>query len=134
MIRALASNGTGKTSLFNALAQKLIPGLPPLRILLLSQVEDSARSDESSSVLDHVVRGDKERLRQVERFDALTIACETTSLLETTRIVRRIQLEDRRAELTEAQLIAARRSGTRGKAARDEEIQAEERVKEAEER
>lgn len=128
-------NGTGKTTLFTAIAQKLIPGLPPqLRVLLLSQVDDSNRADQSTSVLDHVVRGDKERLHQVQRFEALTAAVEATSLVETTRIVRRIELEDRRSELTEAQLIAARRSGTRGKAARDEEIKAEERVKEAEER
>lgn len=115
------------------MAGRLIPGAPPLRILLLSQTEDSARADESTSTLEHVVRGDKERLEQTERFDALTTAVESASLVETTRIVRRLQLGDRKKELVEAQLIAARRSGTRGKAARDEELKAEQRVKEAEE-
>jgi ATPase subunit of ABC transporter with duplicated ATPase domains len=63
-------NGTGKSTLFTALADKLIPGInPSIRILLLSQVEDSTRAseDESLTVLEHVVRGDKERFLQVQR-------------------------------------------------------------------
>lgn len=65
-------NGTGKSTLLTAIADKLIPGInPSLRILLLSQVEDSTRSsqDTSLSVLEHVVRGDKARFVQVQRHD-----------------------------------------------------------------
>lgn len=54
------------------------------------------------------------------------------SIVETERTVRNLELEDRQNELTQAQLIASRRSGTRGKAAREAEIKAEEKVKEAE--
>jgi ATP-binding cassette subfamily F protein 3 len=69
-------NGTGKSTLLTTIADKLIPGLgPSLRILLLSQVEDSARATEDGakgegplSVLEHVVRGDKERLAAVEEL------------------------------------------------------------------
>lgn len=151
-------NGTGKSTLFTAIADKLIPGInPSIRILLLSQVEDSSRAsqDESLSVLEHVVRGDKERFIQVQRQrgefpfllspqrsltkhdfrpPALTNAVESTSLVETERIVRTLELEDRRNELVQAQLVASRRSGTRGKAAREAEIKAEENVKAAESR
>ncbi|GAA5970859.1 hypothetical protein JCM3765_006106 [Sporobolomyces pararoseus] len=130
-------NGTGKSTLFSAIAEKLIPGInPTIRILLLSQVEDSSRAsqDESLSVLEHVVRGDKERFIQVQRQQALTQAVESNSIVESERIVRSLELEDRRNELVQAQLVASRRSGTRGKAAREAEIKAEENVKAAESR
>ncbi|ORY88253.1 P-loop containing nucleoside triphosphate hydrolase protein [Leucosporidium creatinivorum] len=130
-------NGTGKSSIFTALSEGLIPGLSPsLRILLLSQVEDSTRAseDDSISVLEHVVRGDKQRFLAVRRQEALLAAVESTSLVKTEKIVYTLQLEDRRAELVRAQLTASRRSGTRGKEAREEELKAEARVKEAEER
>jgi hypothetical protein len=68
------------------------------------------------------------------RFAALLAAVESTSLVETERMVYTFKLEDHRAELVQAQLTAARRSGTRGKEARDEELKAEARVKEAEAR
>ncbi|BGO96387.1 iron complex transport system ATP-binding protein [Rhodosporidium toruloides NP11] [Rhodotorula toruloides] len=128
-------NGTGKSTVLTALADKLIPGVNPnLRILLLSQVEDSTRSseDETRTVLQHVVHGDKERTRNVKRLEALTKAVDSTQPIETERIVRSLELEDRQEELVQAQLIAKRRSGTRGKAAREAEIQATKRVEEAE--
>ncbi|KAF8213955.1 P-loop containing nucleoside triphosphate hydrolase protein [Mycena galopus ATCC 62051] len=129
-------NGSGKSTLLTAIADKLIPGLSPsIRILLLSQVEDSARATESVgaiNVLEHVVKGDKERQAAVEEFEALTKATETTSLRETQRIVFELRLDARRRELQEAKKVASRRSGTRGKDARLEEIKAEENLKQAE--
>ncbi|KAJ7749252.1 P-loop containing nucleoside triphosphate hydrolase protein [Mycena olivaceomarginata] len=131
-------NGSGKSTLLTAIADKLIPGLnPSIRILLLSQVEDSARATDtpgvgSISVLEHVVKGDKERQAAVEEFEALTKATETTSLRETQRIVYGLRLDARRRELQEARKVASRRSGARGKEARLEEIKAEENLKQAE--
>lgn len=133
-------NGTGKSTLFKALADKLIPGInPTTRILLLSQIDDTVRgytaaldaAGKEVSVLDHVVNGDKELVKARERHQALTVAVESTSPLETARIVRRLELEDREHDLVQARLIALRRSGTRGKAARDEEIEAERAVEQA---
>ncbi|CAK5275316.1 unnamed protein product [Mycena citricolor] len=133
-------NGSGKTTLLTAIADKLIPGLNPrMRILLLSQVEDSARATDASAesgapdVLQHVIKGDKERQAVVEEHDALTKAVESTSLQETQRIVYTLRLEKRRRELIEARKVASRRSGARGKDARAEEIKAEENLKKAEE-
>ncbi|KAJ7693913.1 P-loop containing nucleoside triphosphate hydrolase protein [Mycena rosella] len=131
-------NGSGKSTLLSAIADKLIPGLSPsIRILLLSQVEDSARATdnpgaESISVLQHVVKGDKQRQAAVEEFEVLTKAVESTSLRETQRIVYGLRLEKRRSELQEARKVASRRSGARGKEARLEEIKAEENLKKAE--
>ncbi|SCV69181.1 BQ2448_2201 [Microbotryum intermedium] len=132
-------NGSGKSTLFEALDQKLIPGLPSeLKILLLSQVQDSNRATEeaskdSISVLDHVVRGDKERMNALLELEALTKAVESPSVVEIARIVYGIELSRRRIELVEARSIALRRSGTRGKETREQEILVEQRVKEAEE-
>ncbi|KAJ6515472.1 P-loop containing nucleoside triphosphate hydrolase protein [Mycena sanguinolenta] len=129
-------NGSGKSTLLSAIADKLIPGLSPsIRILLLSQVEDSARATDgvgSISVLEHVVKGDKERQAAVEEFEALTKATETNSLRETQGLVYELRLDARRRELQEAKKVASRRSGTRGKDARMEEIKAEENLKMAE--
>ncbi|KDE04265.1 hypothetical protein MVLG_05293 [Microbotryum lychnidis-dioicae p1A1 Lamole] len=133
-------NGSGKSTFFEALNQKLIPGLPSeLRILLLSQVQDSNRATEEAaqdkiSVLEHVIRGDKERTKALHELEALTKAIESPSVSEMTRIVYEIELPRRRIELVEARSIALRRSGTRGKEAREQEILAEQRVREAEER
>ncbi|KAJ7724833.1 P-loop containing nucleoside triphosphate hydrolase protein [Mycena metata] len=133
----IGRNGSGKSTLFTAISEKLIPGLSPsIRILLLSQVEDSARATEaqgeSINVLQHVVKGDKERQAAVEELEALTRATESTSLRETQRIVYGLRLDVRRRELVEAKKVASRRSGARGKEARLEEIKAEENVRQAE--
>ncbi|KAF7302027.1 Iron complex transport system ATP-binding protein [Mycena indigotica] len=132
-------NGSGKSTLLTAIAERLIPGLnPSIRILLLSQVEDSARateqiSGEAVNVLEHVVKGDKERQTAMMQFEVLTKAVETTSIRETQRIVYQLRVEKRQLELQEARKVASRRSGARGKVARQEEITAEENLKKAEE-
>ncbi|KAK4701684.1 hypothetical protein P7C70_g4544, partial [Phenoliferia sp. Uapishka_3] len=134
-------NGSGKSTLLTAIAEKLIPGLAPsIRILLLSQVEDSTRATDDDggdtgplSVLEHVVRGDKERLAAVEELDALAKAVESVSISETQKIVRTIKLAKVTKELVEARKIASRRSGARGKEARIAELKAEENLKQAEE-
>lgn len=144
-----------------AIADKLIPGLSQsLRIVLVSQVTDSARAvdsvqevkgqaSEPLSVLKHVVRGDTRRTAAMREFDrkrscslhagamliyrilVLTKAVESNSLAETQHIVSRLRLERLQKELEAAQKVASRTSGQRGKRARDDEIKAEARVKEA---
>jgi ATP-binding cassette, subfamily F, member 3 len=65
-------------------------------------------------------------------FAVLVKAIESSSLLETQRIVLDLQLRRRQEELVEAQKIAQRRSGARGKDARTAELQAEANVAEVE--
>ncbi|GAA5936637.1 ABC-F family ATP-binding cassette domain-containing protein [Sporobolomyces koalae] len=130
-------NGTGKSTLLTALSSKLIPGInPSLQILHLSQVEDSTRASENSSlnVLEHVVRGDQHRNKLIQRHRVLRQAIESPCLLQTERVVRALELEDRESDLLQAQLVASRRSGTRGKAARGAEIKAQENVQAAQAR
>jgi len=106
-----------------------------LRVLLVSQVEDGIRviaDNEDETVLQHVVKSDGERMKSMKEFEALTRAVESSRLSETQHIVSGIYLARRQAELEEAQKIALRTSGARGKKARAEEIKAEERLKKAE--
>lgn len=65
---------------------------------------------------------------------ALTKAVDASSIAETQRIVSEIRLARLQRELEEARKIALRTSGARGKKAREEEIKAEQRVQEAEEK
>jgi ATP-binding cassette subfamily F protein 3 len=62
----------------------------------------------------------------------LTKAVESASALEASRVVMELRLEDKQHDLVEAQKIALRRSGARGKDARAAELAAEQHVKEAE--
>ncbi|KAI0704339.1 P-loop containing nucleoside triphosphate hydrolase protein [Cytidiella melzeri] len=134
----IGRNGTGKSTLLKAISDKLIPGIgASIRILLVSQVEDTSYAlldeDKDATVLQHVVHGDRQRTDAMKEFDALTHAVESLSINETQRIVSEVRLERLIKELTEARKTATRTSGARGKRAREEEIKAEARVKEAEE-
>lgn len=61
------------------MSEKLIPGLgPSMKILLLSQVDESARSllvqesgAEVRTVLEHVLSGDKERMKAVLELEGI---------------------------------------------------------------
>ncbi|KAL0956788.1 hypothetical protein HGRIS_002907 [Hohenbuehelia grisea] len=133
-------NGTGKSTLLQCIADKLIPGIgKSLRVVLVSQVTDSARASEvlgnagnDPSVLQHVVQGDAERTTAMSEFQSLTRAVEANSMEQTQLIVSEIRLSRLKADLEEARKIASRTSGARGKKAREDEIKAEEKVKEAE--
>lgn len=60
------------TALLHAIADKLIPGLgKSLRILLVSQIEDASAvvDSEGETVLQHVVKGDKERVKAMREFE-----------------------------------------------------------------
>jgi ATP-binding cassette, subfamily F, member 3 len=62
------------SALLQAIADKLIPGISSaVRILLVSQVEDTNYAlhveDDSVTVLQHVVRGDKQRTDAMKEFE-----------------------------------------------------------------
>ena len=69
------------TALLQAIADKLIPGLgKSLRILLVRQIEDGLQVAESEdeSVLQHVVKGDKERMKAMDEFQGQPPSFEVT--------------------------------------------------------
>ncbi|KZO96211.1 P-loop containing nucleoside triphosphate hydrolase protein [Calocera viscosa TUFC12733] len=127
----LGRNGTGKSTLFTALREGLIPGLPSnVRIVLVSQTladsfgeERDAEKNDKATVLE----------RALEQFEELSAAVESHSTSRIQRTVSAYELELIKEDHATKKKIAMRRSGRRGKAARLEEDKAELRLKEAEE-
>lgn len=73
-------NGTGKSSLLRALAERRVPGVPSnLRLLLLGQTRVSSDAltdpvdaeDENLTVLQHVTRSDKRRERALRELNSM---------------------------------------------------------------
>ncbi|KAK4049385.1 hypothetical protein OIV83_004118 [Microbotryomycetes sp. JL201] len=124
-------NGTGKSTLLEALNNKMIPGLnSKLKICLLSQIDQLEDViDSTATVLEHVIKGDKAALKAEQRF--LNRAVESTDIRETQEILLKLSLEEKEEQLDAARMIAQRRSGARGKAARLSELEAEAKVAEA---
>lgn len=138
-------NGTGKSTVLRALAERRVPGVPSnLRLLLLGQTRvssdvDDGTHDQSSvvqSVLEYVTRSDAKRERTLRTLAKLSTAIEGQARdAETTaRTVRKLQLEAAEDDVKEAELTAARRSGARGAKARQELIDKEQAVEQAKER
>ncbi|KAG9187119.1 hypothetical protein G6011_04990 [Alternaria panax] len=136
-------NGTGKSTLFKAIADGLVPGIPwSTRILLLGQTREDDLADdmimlslESETVLQHVVRSDRVRERYVREARVLSDAVENSvDSMAPVRAYRRIGHERLALKLREGHRIAERRSGARGKLARKELTKLEERFEESEKR
>lgn len=130
-------NGTGKSTVLKALAERRIPGVASnLRILLLGQTrmtsdidaDDTSSQAVSQSVLEHVTCSDMQRekfLKQAQRL-AGVIEDKNADPKLISKTVRQVELEHVEEQLKEAQLVAARRSGARGARARQVLIEKEE--------
>ena len=71
-------NGVGKSTLLRALGERIVPGIPrTLRILLLQQSDDGveAKGELGESVLEHVVRSDRERTEALRKADGGCYYC-----------------------------------------------------------
>ncbi|ORY22832.1 P-loop containing nucleoside triphosphate hydrolase protein [Naematelia encephala] len=139
----IGPNGSGKSTILQAIAERLIPGVPEsLRITLIGQTQSNPQDtsasggdrppDKDDSVLNQVLNGHVERAVALAEHDTLTQAIEAHDPNEGCKLFRKVQLERKRRELDVARRIAARRSGTRGKKAREEEIKAEQAFARAE--
>ena len=136
-------NGTGKSTLLKALAERRIPGIPPnLRVLLLGQTRIDSddgvernleiQHNETKSVLQHVITSDARRERSLREERLLAEALEDTAdITQTAIVVRKLQYDQAVRDLAESQLVAARRSGARGLKARQVLIAKEKALEEA---
>ncbi|KAF2194061.1 ABC transporter ATP-binding protein uup-1 [Zopfia rhizophila CBS 207.26] len=132
-------NGTGKSTLLNAVGNGLIPGIPwSTRILLLGQTRDTIEDEmsglnpEDETVLQHVVRSDRVRERHMREAKVLSDAIEHPSdAMAPVRAFRQLSHDRLALQLKEAHRIAERRSGVRGKLARKEVLKLEERFEES---
>ncbi|KAI9867373.1 MAG: hypothetical protein M1813_008931 [Trichoglossum hirsutum] len=125
-------NGSGKSTILRALAEKLIPGIPPTtKISILQQTTATAPPPQSlnpdegppKTVLQHVVESDTSRNEILREIDILAQSLTTTSesgneTLSPIRALRQIRHARLRAELAEAEKNASLRSGSRGLQAR----------------
>ena len=138
-------NGTGKSTLLRALAERRIPGISGnLRVLLLGQTRISSDLDtdeaedqpRTRTVLEYVVRSDAKREKWFKEAQKLATVLESKDMPAETvsRCIRDVQLDHCEQDLKEAQLTAARRSGARGAKARKVLIEKEEAVDQAKQR
>ncbi|KAE8230816.1 hypothetical protein CF326_g4179 [Tilletia indica] len=122
----VARNGEGKSTLMRAMADGLIPGLPPhLKIQLVSQLEAETLAtvhgdgdEQVLSVIETVLASDKTRHRLEREMQILSRALESGEEAIVRKAVSNIELLRIKDELDDARRIALRRSGARGAAAR----------------
>lgn len=142
-------------ALLKAIGEKRVAAIPQnLRILLMGQTIGEGEAvlphvrDNEETVLQHVIRSDKQRERAVREagresvttmptltglylyiLSVLSAALENAAdPLAASRTLRRLKHERKRRELDQANKIAAYRSGARGKKARKEQIALEEEL------
>jgi ATP-binding cassette, subfamily F, member 3 len=132
-------NGTGKSTVLRALAERRVPAVAAnLRILLLGQTRvssdvpaDLPTEIKEQSVLEYVTKSDAKRERAMQDLSRLSNALEgdEADAEKSARVIRQLQLEAAEQEEKEAQLTAARRSGARGAKARTVLLEKEDAVK-----
>ncbi|PKY48786.1 P-loop containing nucleoside triphosphate hydrolase protein [Rhizophagus irregularis] len=122
-------NGTGKSTLLKCIGSGVLVGFPRnIRVLYIEQLENV---NEKENVAQVVLKADKERTLLLNEKQALQTASESGDSKKIESAVKRIRAERLQRELEEAQKIATLRSGRRGAEARQELLDAEARVAEA---
>ncbi|GFF31633.1 ABC transporter F family member 3 [Aspergillus udagawae] len=126
----IGRNGTGKSTLLRAMADKLVPGIPhPTRIAILQQTEteDEVRTFECEGedrdrralpVLEYVMSSDRFRNEIVRKMNVLSKSFETDDPVAPVRAIRRVRQDDIEKQLFLAQKNASLKSGARGLQAR----------------
>ncbi|EEH09620.1 ATP-binding cassette protein [Histoplasma capsulatum G186AR] len=143
-------NGTGKSTILRALAEKLIPGIPnSIRVSILQQTDGNqdalteyalfatdgygeTGTNGRRTVLQEVMRGDVLRNDVERKIRVLSHALEETGdSLEPVRAIRQLRHEELERELFLAQKNASLRSGSRGMQARKDLKVIEQKVAES---
>ncbi|EAW22222.1 ABC-F family ATP-binding cassette domain-containing protein [Aspergillus fischeri NRRL 181] len=126
----IGRNGTGKSTLLRAMADKLVPGIPhPTRIAILQQTETEDeerifqpegedRDRRDLPVLEYVMSSDRFRNEVVRKMDVLSKSFETDDPLAPVRAIRRVRHDEIEKQLFLAQKNASLKSGARGLQAR----------------
>ncbi|GIK04912.1 hypothetical protein Aspvir_009010 [Aspergillus viridinutans] len=126
----IGRNGTGKSTLLRAMADKLVPGVPhPTRIAILQQTEtdDEMRSFQSDGedrdrrdlpALEYVMSSDRFRNDVVRKMSVLSKSFETDDPVSPVQAIRRIRHDEIEKQLFLAQKNASLKSGARGLQAR----------------
>ncbi|KAJ5746919.1 uncharacterized protein N7511_008615 [Penicillium nucicola] len=122
----LGRNGTGKSTLLRAMAEKLIPGIPhATRMAILQQTEDqdpeldtATASKQDKTVLESVLGSNEHRNEAARMADHLSKSFETDDPMEPVRAIRKIRHQRAERHLFLAHKNASLKSGARGLQAR----------------
>ncbi|WVQ84280.1 hypothetical protein IAT38_006432 [Cryptococcus sp. DSM 104549] len=126
----IGRNGSGKSTLLLAIAERIIPGIAPsVRIVYVSQLEQDVDKalpkTKKVTVVEHILKSHTELQTLLEEQALLERALDSGVPDEPQKLLNQVLLKRAERALIEAQLVAQRRSGARGKKAREEEIAAE---------
>ncbi|KAL4893676.1 P-loop containing nucleoside triphosphate hydrolase protein [Aspergillus ambiguus] len=121
----IGRNGTGKSTLLRAMADKIIPGIPhATRISILQQTDatgqeglDTAEA-QNKTVLQYVMGSDSHRNEVTRNMNVLAKSFETEDPLEPVLAIRRLRHGRTQKQLFLAQKNASLKSGARGLQAR----------------
>ncbi|OQD82238.1 hypothetical protein PENANT_c022G00085 [Penicillium antarcticum] len=120
----LGRNGTGKSTLLRAMAEKLIPGIPhATRMAILQQTDDQDNelgtvTNQDKTVLESVLSSDESRNEAVRMADYLLKSFEGEDPMEPVRAIRKIRHQKAEKHLFLAHKSASLKSGARGLQAR----------------
>ncbi|KAI9370998.1 P-loop containing nucleoside triphosphate hydrolase protein [Aspergillus egyptiacus] len=145
----IGRNGTGKSTLLRAMADKLVPGIPhSTRIAILQQTDtepqegqtsfrdesQNQKNNESKSVLGYVMSSDHYRNDVTQKMNFLSKSFEAEDPLQPVMGIRKIRHDDIEKELFLAQKMANLKSGARGLQARKELKSVESKLQASKER
>lgn len=126
----IGRNGTGKSTLLRAMADKLVPGIPhSTRIAILQQTDTASQEDlksfavddgeaQNKTVLEYVLSSDHSRNEVVRKMNFLAKSFETEDPLQPVSAIRKVRHDKTEKELFLAQKNASLKSGARGLQAR----------------
>ncbi|PWY95347.1 ABC transporter [Aspergillus sclerotioniger CBS 115572] len=136
----IGRNGTGKSTLLRAMADKLVPGIPhATRIAILQQTNtqtqdsldiqhgDNNNDGTQRKVLEYVMSSDRYRNEVTHKMNLLSKSFESDDPLQPVRAIRTVRHADAERDLFLAQKMAHLKSGARGLQARKELKTAESR-------
>ncbi|KAJ5764870.1 hypothetical protein N7520_004429 [Penicillium odoratum] len=136
----LGRNGTGKSTLLRAMAEKLIPGIPhATRIAILQQTDDQDECGSTyglrldKSVLESVLGSDEARNEAVRLADLLSKSFETEEPSKPVQAIRNIRHQQAERGLFLAHKNAHLKSGARGLQARKDLKAAESKLESTQE-
>ncbi|KAJ5162025.1 hypothetical protein N7492_007417 [Penicillium capsulatum] len=131
----LGRNGTGKSTLLRAMADKLIPGIPhATRVAILQQTDGDDDSGGfvglklEKTVLDSVLSSDESRNEAVRTAEFLSKSFENDNPLDPVRAIRKVRHQQAENKLFLAHKNANLKSGARGLQARKDLKAAESKV------
>ncbi|EYE98878.1 ABC-F family ATP-binding cassette domain-containing protein [Aspergillus ruber CBS 135680] len=132
----LGRNGTGKSTLLRAMADKLVPGIPhATRIAILQQTDadtngnlNPGSGEQRATVLERVMGSDTSRNEVIRTMEFLSKSFDTDDPSQPVRAIRTIRHEKLSSQLFLAQKNASLKSGARGLQARKDLKVVEEKV------